>query len=119
MAGSLTRTKPDLLVGCRSLAMVRSADSASLIMGTANKTQQEPTIVNVKQQRDKCFCHNFAPKTTFVNRNQQTPTLPLCSNEASGQQNTIFHAHSGYWNIKECVTSGPGCSYKFLLQTDL
>src|SRR5882724_8579843 len=85
MAGSITRTKPDLVVGCRSFAMVRSADSASSIIVAQptnnNQSQHEPTKADTSQQRDTCFYHDFTPKATFVNIRQQKPTLRLCSNE--------------------------------------
>src|SRR5713101_7051509 len=95
MAGSMTRTKPDLVVGCRSLAMVRSADSASSIMGTANKKQQQPTQVNTKQQRDTCFYHNFMPKPTFVNTRQQKPTLPRVHFSLANRPRTLLFMRLG------------------------
>src|SRR6266568_2770726 len=84
MAGSITRTKPDLVLGCRSFAMVRSADSASSIIGAeptkTNQSQHEPTRANREIHASTMISRQ---KQHLSTSRQQKPTLLLCSNEGS------------------------------------
>src|SRR6266487_6412367 len=99
MAGSMTRTKPDLVVGCRSFAMVRSADSASSIIG-ANKNQPKST----RDNRETMISPQKQHLSTQANKSQH---FGGAATRFVRHRNSIFQPNSGYWNIKECVTGGP------------
>ncbi len=63
MAGSRTRTKPDLVVGCRFFAMVRSADSASSIIGAepTKANQVEAILINEAERRGRLVAQAKIP----------------------------------------------------------
>jgi hypothetical protein len=88
-------------------------------LSRSNKHQQKSTQFNrVSKSQQKS-----AKSVPVHERGQQKSAIVSKSQHifvlVRKQLRVFVRADSGYWNIKECVTGGPGTSYRFLLQTAL
>jgi outer membrane receptor for ferric coprogen and ferric-rhodotorulic acid len=100
--------------------------------GRGNKDQQKSTQFNRVKQKSANIVQNHQKSSQIITRperSHQKSSIVIRNHRKSAKVSTValvrkpltvfLGPNSGYWNIKECVTGGPGTSYKFLLQTDL
>jgi hypothetical protein len=83
--------------------------------GLGNKHQQTSTKINrVSKSQQKSAKSSPVAGAVSKSHQKSAPFAPFCKQGCSAPQ-----SQQRYWNIKGCVTGGPGSTYKFLLQTDL
>src|SRR6266478_5723855 len=105
MPGSMTRTKPDLVVGCRSFASAQCGFCLFDHRSAANKKQPKPTRANREIHVSTIISRPRQHLLTQANKNQH---FGGAATRFVRHRNSIFQPNSGYWNIKECVTGGAG-----------
>src|SRR5260370_20296960 len=81
-----------------------------------NKSQRKSTLDNREIHASITIACQKQQLSTQNNRSQHF----RCAATRFLRTTTAYiSTKQGYWNIKECVTGGPGTASKFLLQTDL
>jgi hypothetical protein len=103
----------------RSPEATKANKNQQVTAGWFKPKQQTSTEINTIQQSQQKSAKSVPvhecsqQKSAIVSKSQHIFVL------VRKQLRVFVRADSGYWNIKECVTGGPGTTCKFLLQTDL
>jgi hypothetical protein len=91
-----------------------AAETTKINRNQHNSTESAKVITN--HQKSSLAPDRSHQKSSIVIKNHQKSAFVAWF---LNTLQSLLRSNSGYWNIKECVTGGPGTSYKFLLQTDL
>ena len=103
----------------KSTQFNRSQQKSAKSVSIHERSQQKSAKVSKSQQKSSEIIRNHhrprSQSSKIINSHQKSSLFALVCKQGA----VLLRANSAYWNIKECVTGGPGTSYKFRLQTDL